>query len=105
MRSFLKTHWRLVLGVGCGWLLVVLSSALNYYLFRDIYDGLKENAFIGLLQVETVYWAVWILFAWPIFRLTTRVPLRRDRLVRALAIHLPVAALTSLAHRALYLFL
>ncbi len=107
MRSALKKHWRLFLGIGCGWLLVVVSSALNYYLFRDVYAGLTEepSPFTGLLQVETVYWAVWCLFAPAIFRLTTLVPLRRDRLTRALAIHLPVGALTSLVHRALYLFL
>ncbi len=79
MRSALKKHWRLFLGIGCGWLLVVVSSALNYYLFRDVYAGLTEepSPFTGLLQVETVYWAVWCLFAPAIFRLTTLVPLRR----------------------------
>jgi sensor histidine kinase YesM len=103
----IRKHWRLLLVAGGGWLLVVVTTAFNYHFFRDVYGSLKDepSGLKGLLEVETVYWAVWLLFVPPVLWLTAKVPFRRDRLARSVGVHLPACALACLAHRALYLFL
>jgi two-component system, LytTR family, sensor kinase len=90
----------LALGVVAVWLVLSLVSASQRYA-----DSLQTSSPVGFAEFlfwSLAIWSYWALLAPLIFRLGERIPLGRERAVRATLAHFKLALLFGLSHIALF---
>jgi two-component system LytT family sensor kinase len=91
------------LGVAAVWLVLSLISASQRY--ADNLQAPSHPAFSEYLLWSLGLWSYWALATPLIFRLAEKIPLGRDRVVRATLLHFKLALLFGLSHIALFTLL
>jgi signal transduction histidine kinase len=91
------------LGVVAVWLVLSLVSASQRY--ADSIQTSAPASFPVILFWSLVIWSYWALLAPLIFRLAERMPLGRERLIRATLAHFALSLLFGLSHIALFALL